>query len=215
MNVGMDTAIEGVDAFIGILEVLLVILALAVTTSDSVSQAVRLYQWQSVVLAVVTSLSVITAAAANSGTASDPFSTLLLVLLVALLPAMLAFTIRPLLHRATLAKASQSIGDDLKMLFVAVIWPFFEKFTGLRTRLTLVQTDQPDATPGLRSALSARLALYQNLERDAEALWQGRQSIQTRTVAPVLFIGLLALWCSWRTLCRQNSSICPHEWGLR
>ena len=186
----------GVMGLVSLLEVLLVIGALAVTTSASVSQAVKLYQWQSLALAGLTSLSVIIAASSDFAQyLSDTqkgLEVLFLFFLAPLLPCMLVFTIRPLLHRATLATEARSTSDDLKTLSVAVVGPWLEHIARWRLDRSAVTTDQPNASSKLLGRIEKRRVLYRNLERDAETIWQSRQTMErghgTLLLFPVLLL---------------------------
>lgn len=168
------------QGLVDLLEVMLIIMALAVTVANSISDAVKWYQWQCLVLAVVTTLTAIIAVGAHPDLLlSDVqtwFDLIPLILLIALLPTVLFFAIRPLLHRATLATAPSSNQDTLKTLLVAI---FVSPVEGL--------------THWCPQRLAPRMQRYRELERDAEALWQSRQTTQNRLRTMLQFLLLVVI----------------------
>lgn len=170
------------QSLVNLLEVALIIIALVVTVASSISDAVKWYQWQCLVLAVVTTLTAIIAVGEQPDMLfSDVqtwFDLIPLILLIALLPTVLFFAIRPLLHRATLATAPSSNQDTLKTLLVAI---FVSPVEGL--------------THWCPQRLAPRMQRYRELERDAEALWQSRQTAQNqlRTMLQFLLLVVIAV----------------------
>lgn len=177
---------------LNLLEVLLVICALLVTTSSSVKQAILVYQWQCLLLAVVVTITAIgkTPEMSLSGGQSG-LEAVFLILLIALLPGLLLVIIRPLLHRATLATPSLSTADDLKMILVAIIRPLLELTYRLRSLYPSRSDTTPHAQSGFSRRIEERLVRYRALERDAEIEWQSRQTMQKGLGTLLLFPVLL------------------------
>lgn len=163
-----------------LLEVLLVIGAVLVTISDSVKQAITLYQMQCVLLAIVTTAT----AAPKSGAAVG------LILGIAFLPFLLAITIRPLLHLATLP--TRGI-DVTKTLFAAIVGPGLEKLYSLRQGTRRPPLESPAAPAPLPGPIAQRLVRYRSLERDAEIEWQSLQSMH-KNLAPLLLFPVFLLF---------------------
>lgn len=181
---------EQFQAALNLLELLLVVTALLATTSETVSQTITYYQWQSALLAVVVTA---TAISRVYGKAIQSVTDVgFLILIIALLPMLLLAAIRPLLHRATLAYSSKSTVDDLKMVLAADVGPMIEWFGRwqLRTRGNLPTRDV--TTSGVRLRIIHRLQRYRELERDAEAEWRRRQTLQ-RGLGSLLLYPLLVL----------------------
>ena len=177
-------------AALNLLEVLLLVTAMLATLCETVSQTITYYQWQSALLAVV-----VTATAIAKASVTDQQSAVnvgILILFIALLPMLLLVAIRPLLHRATLAYKSHSTMDDLKMIVAAGMGPLIAWLDRWRLHAGSEQTGIPGATSRLRQRVIERLQRYRELERDAEAEWQRRQTMQ-RSIGSLLLLPLLVL----------------------
>ncbi len=160
-----------------LLELLLVMGALLVTISDSVKQAITWYQIQCVLLVIVTTAT----AAPKSGTAVG------LILGIAFLPFLLAITIRPFLHFATLPIPGASGMEVMRTLFAAIVGPWLEKLFSLRQGTRPPPLESPSTPATLPKPIAERLTRYRNLERDAEIEWQSRQSMQKNLIPLLLF----------------------------
>lgn len=178
----IDIIQEWVPDALTLLEILLVIGALMVTISDSVKQAITWYQLQCVLLAIVTTAT----AAPKSGAAVG------LILGIAFLPFLLAITIRPLLHFATLPTPGASVIEVTRMLFAAVVGPGLEKLFSLSQGTRRSPLESPSASKLLPQQIAERLARYRSLERDAEIEWQSRQSMH-KNLRPLLLFPVFVL----------------------
>lgn len=182
MNEVITSVFGLLENLLNLLEVLLIVTALFITISETVGAAITYYQRQSWLLfAVVTITAIIKPGVAPT-----------LILLIALLPALMAIIIRPLLHRATLAHRStqiiDEIIDDLKMMVAPVTGWLLE----MSDRFRRSQHATLEPLQGRRARVAQRLVRYREQEKDAEAEWQRRQTMENGIVS-LLIIALLLL----------------------
>lgn len=204
----MTNLINTLPDVLKLFEILLVVTALWITTSETVKQAILAYRWQSALLAIVTTVTAFYKYNKDSlsGEQTATVNVSLLILFIALLPLLLLVTIRPLLLRATLEsrgafdradKLSSSngealgLGDDLKMLVAALTGPLLQPLYRLWAHI-IPQAPSRQIPLTLPQRVVSRQERYQALERDAETVWQSRQVVQKGSVN-LLFFPILLL----------------------
>jgi hydrogenase-4 membrane subunit HyfE len=132
-----------------LLEVILLLTALTIITSNTVSQKITLYRIQSGLLAFVTGLSAFIKAMDGSGG-----NLILLILLIAMLPLLLAWAIKTLLARATLSiPPTVSFRDQVLPVLAWLFRPLLPK--------RLEESRE----------IKRSLFFFKKIERDAEREW--------------------------------------------
>jgi hydrogenase-4 membrane subunit HyfE len=194
---------------LNLLEMLLVVAALLVTISESVNQAIRYYKMQTLLLAIVT-----TVAAISKYKPFDPQAAIL-ILFIALLPALLYVTIRPLLYRATLVESpTTSMTDDFRMIAtVSIIRPLSYVYQGWQRALSALQNTRYDPKPYAPS-IQIYLDRYAKLECDAEAEWLNRQVSSTGIGSLLLFPLILLLAFLVPSVILSDTFLLPERIGL-
>lgn len=180
---------EQFGATLNLFEVLLVVTALLVTTSKAVSQTITFYQWQSALLAVVVTVTAILKVTGKDEQSAANIG--ILILFIALLPILLLVAIRPLLHRATLAYSIPAM-DDLKMIIAATVGPPIEWLDSRKLQSESKPPEEHGRISKIHQRLIERLHHYWRLEKDAEAEWQRRQTMQ-RGLGSLLVFPILVL----------------------
>jgi len=93
-----------------LLEVILILTTFIVTTTPSVKQIISTYRLQSILLAMVTTVAASAKAMKSYSAEPREFNVAIWILFIALLPILLAWAIKPLLVRATLAGETSTLG---------------------------------------------------------------------------------------------------------
>lgn len=132
-----------------LLEVILLLTALIIITSVTVNSKIKVYRIQSGLLAFVTGLSAFIKAVDGGGG-----NLVLLILLIALLPLLLAWAIKTLLARATLAiPTAASIKEQVLPVLVWLVRPLLPNHLKEYRRI------------------KRSIFFFQKIERDAEREW--------------------------------------------
>ena len=84
--------------FLDLLEILLIVTTLLITTTNAVRDVIVFYRAQSLLLALVATLTAVTKLLERTQTRAD-VNTVVLIMFIALLPLLLATTVKPLLAR--------------------------------------------------------------------------------------------------------------------
>ena len=159
--------------FLDLLEILLIVTTLLITTTNAVRDVIVFYRAQSLLLALVATLTAVTKLLERTQTRAD-VNTVVLIMFIALLPLLLATTVKPLLARATLPKPGSPLREELKMLLAGSFgWMNF-------------------LLHGL-GRFRTRYGKYLALERDAEAAWIARKATTSNQRALLVFPVLLLI----------------------
>ncbi|KAA3663830.1 MAG: hypothetical protein DWQ04_08820 [Chloroflexi bacterium] len=156
-------------SFVDPLEIVLVLITLYISTSNSVQRIIRFYRIQSVLLAIITGLTVF-GKWAEYPARGEQLGTLGLALLVMVLPLMLAGFIEPVLVRATVSSGGWLRVDMEVKRAARRIWRRNEKVTAAKAQelfgfiglviLAVLVAFQLDAARGFRIGLMVSLTLH-------------------------------------------------------